>query len=138
MNYFALITAIMWGCAYACTEQIVKYIDVKTYMTISCFFSFVIFLSFGVGDGSLVKDASSSRIPIFFIVAGCVSSLLATYFSVNAVKYSNATQASILEISYPIFVIIFTFMITGKHHLTLNTLFGGLLIGAGTLIVLRK
>ncbi len=135
MNWYAFWVSVLWGLTYACTENTVKSLDTKTYLAISSLFSLVMFLSFGAWDGTLIKDVTSSKIPYFYIIIGCVSALVASYFSVVAVKTTNATNAAILEMSYPLFTIIFTYLLTRTSHLNISTLLGGILIGCGTLVV---
>lgn len=138
MNYYALISAILFGLLYASTEQIVKFIDIKTYLIIYCLFSLVFLTTIGLIDNSLIKDATNSEIPFFYILVSCISGLVASFLSIYAMKQTNAVNVAILEITYPIYTLLFVYLITGKNHLTLNILFGGLLIGAGTLIVVLE
>lgn len=142
MNWFilALITAMTWGCLYASTEQVTKFVNPKTYLTISCFFSAIIFTILGCLDGSLQKDLYDNNLNkcYWFIFLSSLCSFIASLCSVIAVKYGGATYASIVEISYPFWVVIFLFLITGKNNLNWNVFIGGTLIFIGTIIVLLR
>jgi drug/metabolite transporter (DMT)-like permease len=47
----------------------------------------------------------------------------------------NPTLVSLIEISYPLFVIIFTWILFREFQLTPSTLFGAVLILAGVVIL---
>jgi drug/metabolite transporter (DMT)-like permease len=55
------------------------------------------------------------------------------YLSINN---KNATLASLIEITYPVFVILFAYILFRQIHVNLSVLFGGLMIllGAGLII----
>jgi drug/metabolite transporter (DMT)-like permease len=68
------------------------------------------------------------------ILVGCGSTLL--IFA--AIAAGTATQASIIEITYPVFVALFAALLYGEASLTPQLLGGGLLILAGVALVLRS
>ena len=138
--YMSLATAILWGITYTGTEQIVKHVDMKTYLAFSCVVSAAIYLIWGYFDGCIKKDLIGDGLYIAgpWIALGTICSFLACYSSVAAVKYGGASYASIIEISYPVWVVIFTSMVTGKNQITPSTILGGILIFCGTLVVMRS
>lgn len=136
--YLALLTAILWGLCYSSTEQIVKYIDMKSYLILSCLFSCIGFSIWGYLDGTTSKDLNPNvTIPWVWIFISSITSFFACYCSVAAVKCGGASLASVIEISYPIWVVIFVSIINGKSSLNLNMLIGGILIFLGTAVVIR-
>lgn len=72
-----------------------------------------------------------------WIILSSITSFLACFFSVNAVKYCGASTAAMIEISYPLWVILFTWLIKGESNLNFNTLLGGFFILVGTYIVIK-
>jgi len=138
--YMAMATAILWGFSYTCSEQIVKHVDSKTYLCISCMFSFVCFGLWGFLTKEIQQDVSSGKIYIAlpWIIGCCIASFIANYCSVAAVKYGGASYASIIEISYPFWVVIFVSIINGKNEITLKTMIGGVIIFLGTLLVIKS
>ncbi len=140
MNWLllALSTAILWGICYSSTEQIVKHVDIKSYLTASCLLSGLGFLIWGLVDGTLIKDLSNDTSNSWWwIILSSLTSFLACYCSVSAVKYGGASLASIIEISYPLWVVVFTSIINGKNNVSQSFVIGGLLIFCGTFIVVR-
>ena len=135
----SLATAILWGICYSSTGEIVKWIDIKTYLMISCLMSFIGFLVWGACDNSLNRDMLSFNMEKArpWVIISSLSSFLACYCSVSAVKYGGASLAAIIEISYPVWVVVFTYLMFGKGGITINTVLGGILIFLGTVVVVR-
>jgi drug/metabolite transporter (DMT)-like permease len=52
-----------------------------------------------------------------------------------SVKAKNATLAGLIEICYPVFIAIFSFILFKESHVTSSVLVGGLLIFAGIGII---
>jgi drug/metabolite transporter (DMT)-like permease len=138
--FLALLTAVTWGITYTCTEQITKAIDIKTYLLISCGVSTLLYGIWGWVDGSIVKDITSSNFQSVmpYLIIGILASDIACYSSVAAVKSGGASFAAIIEISYPLWVIVFTSILSGKSTVNMQTIIGGLIIFAGSLLVVKS
>ena len=65
-----------------------------------------------------------------------VTSLLATVLLFVSIDRKNATMAGLIEIWYPIFIVLFTWVLFREVHLTWTSALGGLLIVAGAVIVI--
>lgn len=135
-----MATAVLWGLTYASTEQVVKYMDVKTYLSYSCLVGAFLYLVWGSYDGTLMKDYQQNNLMkgFGFATLSAICAFGASYCSVAAVKSGGATYASIVEISYPIWVVIFIYLLTGVNALSWNVLGGGLLIFIGTIVVIAR
>jgi len=72
------------------------------------------------------------------ISAGIVmfTSVIASLLLYKAIHSSNASLASLIEITYPVFVVIFAMVIFGENHLSSTVMVGGSLIMLGTGIVI--
>ena len=68
------------------------------------------------------------------VVTGCLSNFLIF----NAIAGSTATKASIVEITYPLFVAIFSLILYGENSLNLGLGIGGLLIFMGIIVVFKS
>jgi drug/metabolite transporter (DMT)-like permease len=55
------------------------------------------------------------------------------YLSINS---KNATLASLIEITYPLFVVIFAYVFFRQLHLTPSVVIGGLMIMAGAGLII--
>lgn len=75
----------------------------------------------------------SERAPILAIVltsaAGAVLLLL-------SIAGKNATLAALIEISYPVFVVLFAWLLFGEYHLTPRVMLGAGLVFAGVLLII--
>ncbi len=56
----------------------------------------------------------------------------------SSIKHSNAVVAGLVEISYPLFIIIFSFLILKETNIDFKTIIGGLLIIIGVVIISIK
>jgi drug/metabolite transporter (DMT)-like permease len=65
------------------------------------------------------------------ILAIAVTGTLATVLLLLAIGSKNATLASLIEISYPLFVALFAFLLFREFHLNASALLGGLMVMAG-------
>ncbi len=134
----ALLTSILWGSYYASVEQIVKHIDIKTNLIIHYAISLFGFSVWSYFDGSFKEDLTKIQTIMPWMLISSVSTFIAAYCSVAAVKSGGASLASIIEISYPVWVVLFTSIISKKNNFTPNIIFGGLLIFIGTLLVVKS
>jgi drug/metabolite transporter (DMT)-like permease len=72
----------------------------------------------------------------WFMTFSVVLNVLASFLIIVSIKELNASTASIIEISYPFFVIIFSYFLF-KQSLTPVFLLGALLIFAGSFVIIR-
>ncbi len=73
-----------------------------------------------------------SRTAILSIAA---TSTIATVLLLLSIGSKNATLASLVEISYPLFVALFTFVIFRENHVNASVLAGAVLIFAGIALI---
>lgn len=137
---FALVTAILWGITYTCTERVCKFVDMRSYLCVSCTVSMLIYGLWSLSSGCLRKDLVDGNFAQVwpFVLGGIVCSFAACYSSVAAVRSGGAAFASIIEISYPLWVILFTTLLNGENNISWRTVVGGFIIFLGTLFVIKS
>jgi drug/metabolite transporter (DMT)-like permease len=59
------------------------------------------------------------------------------YLTYAAMGAKNPTLASLIEVSYPLFVVFFTWVFFREIQLNAMTCMGGLLVLAGVMVILR-
>jgi len=136
---YGLIAAMAWGLNYTLGEQILqKGISPTTLLLMELFPSLFIFLVLGYEEFHLKKnfflithDSSLLWMVLATIIAFSAGSLL-TYLSI---QLKNATVTSLIELSFPLFTIVFTFLLFRINHFTLPVLIGGALIMAGVFVI---
>jgi len=138
---YALGAAILWGLQYATIEQLSKTIPAPlltlAYTVALALTNLGVFVCFRfeLGLDQLRNYWTGKNLLLFGLVVlvGCASTLL--IFA--AIAKGGATKASIIEITYPLFVAVFALLLYQEDTLNQQTLIGGFVILAGVLIVLR-
>lgn len=80
---------------------------------------------------SYFQDTQTLRL----IVAVTVLFLIGNVMIVFAIKGKNVTVASLIEISYPLFVVLFGYLLYRNTHLNTGTIVGGICIFVGIALV---
>jgi drug/metabolite transporter (DMT)-like permease len=134
---YALISAACWGAQYVLMESLFRRVD------FAAAFSFL-----SLANGILVSAVLWILYPrqnwaklceswpiiwmiIFYLVFGSGAYL----FNALAINEKDATMASLLEISYPLFIILFTLIFLRQLHLNAVGLAGAVLILTGCVLV---
>lgn len=135
---FATLASMFWGLVYVIDEQIYKYISVPTTLAIHTFFTALILVVVVYFSGSFKTDfetiASSNRV-VWLLIAGTVALVIAELFIGFSISAKNATLAGLIEISYPLFIVLFSFLFLGSYALNAGTLVGGSLIFLGVGVI---
>jgi drug/metabolite transporter (DMT)-like permease len=134
---YALLSAACWGIQYVLMETLFRKVD---------FASAFSFLS--LANGILVAAVlwifyprqNWSRLGESWPLIGLVALYLvfgtgAYLFNALAINEKNATLASLLEISYPLFIILFTAILFRQVHLDPMGMAGAVLILFGSVLV---
>ena len=134
---YALISAACWGAQYVLMETLFRKVDFAAAFS---------FLSLANGIlvagllwvlyprqnwGKLGESWPTIWMMILYLVVGSGAYL----FNALAINEKNATMASLLEISYPLFIILFTLIFLRQLHLNAAGVAGAVLILAGCVLV---
>lgn len=139
MNWWALslASAVIWGFHYTMLESAMKHISQTTAFVLTCVPALVIALLFHqqvISDFRVFMDADiKAKIPIILIMITGFTATMCLYF---AMTMKTATHAALLEITYPIFVTIFSLLILGVNHFSMSTVIGALMILGGSAVVI--
>ena len=134
---WALAAAILWGIHYPLVGKALTTISpITVYFipSILLFVSLPLYYKTLIGDYHSLMEASTtvklSTIAVMF------TSIAASVLLYKAIHGSNATLASLIEITYPVFVALFAFLIFKENHMNWSVAFGGLLIMVGTGLII--
>lgn len=133
----ALGAAIVWGIHYPLVDAAMKRVSVYTVLLLSVL---PIVMAMPLFMRQLGKDVdvilSLPTMDKWSILAVSITSTLGATFVYLAIDSKNATLASLIEMTYPLFVVLFAWLIYRQMHVTPSVLIGGLmiLIGAGLII----
>lgn len=136
---YALAAAIIWGVSYAASGRVIE----RGMAPLTFFFYYA---AFGTLIGALTVAATGRLVSlasdlkglgpdwVWFAVA-LVSSAAGTLLIYVAIGEKNATLASLIEISYPLFVAIFAWLFFRQVEFNAMTIVGAGLILGGVAIV---
>ena len=140
--FCALGTAVMWGFGYALSEKVMKdsfhplFIMVVTgflYLTLSLV---VAYFTNNLKSGfQTIANNPTSLISVSLV---SLSVVVGSFLILYAISLKNATMVNLIEITYPVFTLIFAYIIMKEVQITPATLIGGLLIFTGIGIIYLK
>ncbi len=136
--FFPIFAAILWGISYALFEDLLQRISVATLTLAYGVFGIFIALIVACGEKQPIdfKPVLSSFNLFFTLAVFALVSVSATLLTTYATKYVSATYASIGEIAYPIFTVLFVYLIFGVNQLNTWTVIGGLMIMSGICVMI--
>lgn len=134
---YALSASMFWGLSYVFSAQTYKHISVFTAVALSSFVTGGLALILALGTGVLGADlrtlfanTSASTYFAYAIGAGVLGEFLIAF----SIAEKNATLAGMIEVSYPIFIALFSYIFF-KEGISLYTYIGGMLIFLGIFII---
>jgi len=136
---YAFAASLCWGISYAASGPILK----KGLSPLVFFFGYSLL---GLVGATVALAVSGQLFPALRLEAvgredrglflfSIVGSAVGAYLTYAAMSAKNPTLVSLIEISYPLFVIIFTWILFREFQLNTATLFGAVLILAGVAIL---
>jgi drug/metabolite transporter (DMT)-like permease len=140
MKWFllALFGAVFWGIHYPLLEKALKILSPLT-LVFFCGLSMTIVSGILLGTNLLtdLKIISNSNFNFKLLLLGVfITEFLALYFVNTAISINNSTYVSLIEISYPIFVILFSWLLFKESHINTSVIIGGLLVITGISVLI--
>ena len=136
---YAVAASICWGMSYAASGPLLKKgVDPLVFLLGYSFFGLIgaILGLCSAGKFSLEFKFPSFDGPDFrwFLFSVAVSALGA-YLTYAAMGAKNPTLVSLIEITYPLFVVLFAWVFFREMQLNAVTICGGLLVLAGVAVI---
>jgi drug/metabolite transporter (DMT)-like permease len=138
--FYAIFASLCWGVSYAaCGPLLKKGLHPLIFLLGYSLFGFLGALIALVYSGKYkigmnFRDLSSTELGwFFFSVAG---SALGAYLTYAAMGAKNPTLVALIEISYPIFVVLFAWLFFREMQLNSMTLSGGVLVLTGITVII--
>ncbi len=135
---FALGASLMWGLNYVINEQVFKNISVVTTLALTTIMTGIVMLLIATGGHFLQQDLTiitSSRRVLFLIIASTITLIVAELLIGFSITAKSATLAGLIEISYPIFIALFAYLLFKENQLNAPTAIGGALIFIGVFVI---
>ncbi len=134
---FPVGAALTWGLIYALDQKILKTVSPLTLLFIDAVVTVIVFLPiFLLRKNAFQEVTRLGRTDVALILITVLLTILADVLILQGVKHLSASTASMIEISYPIFVVLFSFLLF-RTTVSIPVLFGGLLIFAGSFVIIR-
>lgn len=139
----ALSAAALWGASYALSEELIQrrgippsfLILVEMLIAIPIGTLLVYFLgTYKSGLAAALQSPGTIALVTMMGLSFVVGSFLILY----SVSLKNATITSFIEISYPLFTILFVWLFFNKIDLNMYTVIGAALIVAGVSVIFLK
>ncbi|CDZ75817.1 EamA-like transporter family protein [Legionella massiliensis] len=134
---YAVLASILWGLNYTLAEKILDRISPISLITIEVWIGAILFTAISYFT-TLKKDLAilaSDHYILWLTIVEALVVLIAGFFIVASIHLKNATVAGIIELTYPLFIIFFTWFLFSEIHVNSSVIIGGLLIFLGVLII---
>lgn len=134
---YAIGAAITWGLVYAIDQKILSNITPISLLFINSIITAIIMLPFLFFSNNSVKQfLALDRFNLFLVIFEVLLVMLANFLIFSGIKHLDASTASIIEIAYPFFVVLFSYII---FRSTPNIYFfiGGILVFVGCVIIIK-
>jgi len=134
---YAIGAAITWGLVYTIDQKILSSITPMTLLFISSIGAMLITLPFIFFDNGSIKTLlASGKNNLLLIFISVVLGTLASFLILSGIKKLDASTVSIIEIAYPFFVVLFSYIV---FRSTPNVYFflGGILVFIGSVIIIK-
>jgi drug/metabolite transporter (DMT)-like permease len=134
----ALGASAMWGLSYTLNGQVFKRISPISSLALGTVVTAIFMVVAAIVTGALKRDFTivlSSKKLIAMLVIQTVALILAELFICYSIAGKSAVLAGLIEISYPIFIALFTYLIFKEGIANVGTLVGGALIFVGVAVV---
>jgi drug/metabolite transporter (DMT)-like permease len=134
----AIMAAVLWGLNYSLDERIFKnQVSPLTILALQAWAGAIIFsvLSYFSTAKTDFTILSTNRNTLWLTLGSIAAANIGIYLIAVSIQIKNATFASLIEQTYPIFTILFTYLLFHENHLTKNIMIGGLFILIGTVII---
>lgn len=133
----AVAAALVWGVHYPLVDYALKRVSILTVLLLT---AIPIVLLLPLYQQTLKNDFGvwqtlpwSERLPILAIMATSLFGAVLLYVSISG---KNATLASLIEISYPVFVAVFAYLLFREVHLSASVLIGAALVFSGVALII--
>ncbi len=139
MSWFwlALSAAVLWGLGYAINQATLKHFTPLELLLFESTIVFFVFTIYFIGKGNfscfITKLANPKH--LLLIVSNSIIYIIASILILKSIYISNSTLAAIIESCYPIFTVLFVFILFKEFHLNLASIIGSILILTGVIIV---
>jgi drug/metabolite transporter (DMT)-like permease len=133
----AIGAALVWGMHYPLVDHALKKLSLVSVLLLTALPILVLALFF---HRTLAADyavwTTLDTGPRIRVLALALTSLLGSVLLFLSIAGKNATLASLIEISYPVFVAVFAWLLFREIHVNTSVIIGSLLVFAGVAMII--
>jgi drug/metabolite transporter (DMT)-like permease len=133
----ALGAALVWGVHYPLVDFALKRVSLFSVILLSVLPVMLLspfFYRQVVDDINIVKTLPVTEQWIIGIIGlTSIAGAVLLYLSISS---KNATLASLIEITYPVFVVLFSYLLFKQTHINASVLMGGVMVIAGAGLII--
>jgi drug/metabolite transporter (DMT)-like permease len=133
----AIGAALVWGVHYPLVDHALKKLSLVSVLLLTALPILVLALFF---HRTLAADyavwTTLDTGPRIRVLALALTSLLGSVLLFLSIAGKNATLASLIEISYPVFVAVFAWLLFREIHVNTSVIIGSLLVFAGVAMII--
>ena len=135
---FAIFAAACWGVNYVMVGKLLPTLSIYTLYILPLCIS-VLYLPFSNFMNDVKTIAYSEMYVKIYVIVAIVSSIFANIFLYKSFKESdNVVLSSLIEISYPLFVCVFSYLFFKEFEMNSQTMLGGMCIIVGAVIIISN
>lgn len=139
---YAMGASVLWGLGYALSERVLKdSLPVSFFVLLEGLVGVAIYLMICLYAGTLKTGFEAVQAnPKILLTVTFISTItmLGIFFIYMAILGKNASMANLIEITYPLFTILFAWLLFRDVQVNWATALGGLLIFTGIGIIYLK
>lgn len=136
--YYALCAAALWGINYSVGERLIRSAGVPALLLANSVAGSLTVLGYLLYCGTIGGTVDGlTRGDIWKMVVCGLSAGAAVVCVQTAIGQKNATLVGIIEMTYPIFIALFAYVLFGEVQLTPKAMFGGALVLVGLGLIAR-
>lgn len=134
----ALLASMLWGLTYVIGQYLLRYLDPIAIIFLNNIFICIVFgIYFGLTHQwhTVFAKFSGNYKVVTALFAYITIYLIASILILKSIHSGNASLAAIIESSYPIFTMLFAYLLLQQKQFNWGTLAGTGLIIAGLIVI---
>lgn len=141
--FYALGAAILWGFGYALSQKLLHHYQMAPSVLIftSSAIAAPVYLLLSISSGVFQPNMSmlANSLPALSIVLLIAFAIIGGNFLIyHSIAAKNASLAAFIEITYPLFTVLFAALLLKEVQVNIHTAAGSILIFAGVAIIFLK
>lgn len=134
--FFPFIAAMFYGIGFVLIERTMHHFTVLSFLFLNGIMGLVVAVTVWlVKREAFLTGQEFDKATLLFFIGAALAPAAGWLLTIYSVKNASAVYAAMGEISYPLFTVLFAFLLFGVRGWGLSTLLGGALIMAGSFIL---